>query len=75
VYGPEAMDFPDPFAEDVPEQDLLLSSWPGETFDDYWGELEDRAVGTSDSLAGGSLPAFTLRVSYQQRLWASAKCI
>ena len=45
-------DFPD-LAEGVPEQDLLLSSWPGEIFDDYWGELEDMAVGTSDTLPGG----------------------
>ena len=48
-------DFPD-LAEDVPEQDLLLSFGP-EVFDDYWGELEDMAVGNSEGLATGSLPA------------------
>lgn len=51
-------DFPD-LAEDVPEQDLLLSFGP-EVFDDYWGELEDMAVGNSEGLATGSLPAFWL---------------
>ncbi|DBA71038.1 TPA: hypothetical protein ACH3X2_011465 [Trebouxia sp. C0005] len=45
-------DFPD-LAEDVPEQDLLLSFGP-EVFDDYWGELEDMAVGNSEGLATGS---------------------
>ena len=48
-------DFPD-LAEDVPEQDLLLGFGP-EVFDDYWGELEDMAVGNSEGLATGSLPA------------------
>ncbi len=55
-------DFPD-LAEDVPEQDLLLSFGP-EVFDDYWGELEDMAVGNSEGLATGSLPAFGLVVGY-----------
>lgn len=51
-------DFPD-LAEDVPEQDLLLSFGP-EVFDDYWGELEDMAVGNSEGLATGSLPAHSV---------------
>lgn len=46
-------DFPD-LAEDVPEQDLFLSSLP-DMFDDYWGELEDMAVGNSEGLTAGSL--------------------
>lgn len=45
-------DFPD-LAENVPEQDLLLSFGP-EVFDDYWGELEDMAVGNSEGLATGA---------------------
>ena len=48
-------DFPD-LAEDVPEQDLFLSSLP-DMFDDYWGELEDMAVGNSEGLTAGSLPS------------------
>ena len=55
-------DFPD-LAEDVPEQDLLLSFGP-EVFDDYWGELEDMAVGNSEGLATGSLPALWLGFGY-----------
>ncbi len=55
-------DFPD-LAEDVPEQDLLLNFGP-EVFDDYWGELEDMAVGNSEGLATGSLPALWLGFGY-----------
>ena len=49
-------DFPDPFTEEVPEQDLLLDSWQGD-LGEYLNELQDLAFDMADEQAAGSAPS------------------
>ena len=59
-------DFPDPFEEEVPEDDLLLDSFPVDMFD-YMDELQELAVDMADEQTAGQAPEGLLTVLGQQR--------